>query len=73
MVDELIQEEMPLEERRKQFYNRVDELAKIIEEEINKLSLDSFCETADFELSRVCVLALGSYFDSKFNQHKGEE
>lgn len=67
MADELIQEEMPLEERRKQFYNRVDELAKIIEEEINKLSIDSLCETADFELTRVCVLALGRYFDSKFN------
>lgn len=67
MVDELIQEEMPLEERRKQFYNKVDELAKIIENEINKLNIDSLCETADFELSRVCVLALGQYFDSKFN------
>lgn len=67
MVDELIQEEMPLEERRKQFYNRVDELAKIIEKEINRLSIDSFCNAPDFELSRVCVLALGKYFDSKFN------
>lgn len=67
MADELIQEEMPVEERRKQFYNRVDELAKIIEKEINKLNIDSLCETADFELTRVCVLALGRYFDSKFN------
>ena len=67
MVDELIQEEMPLEERRKEFYRRVDKLANIIEDEINKLSIDSFCDASDIELTRVCVLALGSYFDSKFN------
>lgn len=67
MADELIQEDMPLEERREQFHSRLADLKKIIEDEINKLSIDSFCDAPDFELATRCTDALINYFDSKFN------
>lgn len=67
MADELIQEDMPLEERRKQFYSRLADLKKVIEKEINRLNIDSLCESEDFELASKCTDVLFNYFDSKFN------
>lgn len=67
MVEELVQKDIPLEERREQFYSRLADFKKIIEDEINKLSIDSFCDAPDFELAKKCTDVLINYFDSKFN------